>query len=69
MNRDELITKLEFYYKQKISVHIDTNENKYYNGLIIEFSDKLIILLDRIIGEVPITISEIRNLEKFKGVV
>ena len=67
MTREEMITKLDFYHEKKIAIHIDCLNGKYYNGLIIEIGDKLLVLLDRVVGEMPIPLSEIDNVEKYRG--
>lgn len=69
MERNELKGVLEFYYHKNIIIHIDTNDDKFYNGFIssINSLDKnLLILDDRKLGEVAIHIDNIKNLEKFK---
>lgn len=66
MGTNELYEKAEFYLKNKVTVHIETNGGRYYNGLIIECSDKHIILLDRVLGETFLLLSEIAILEKYK---
>lgn len=67
MKRDELKIKLKFYFEHKISIHIDTFDNKFYNGLIIELHENFFVLFDKISGDTPISYTEIRNLEKYKG--
>ena len=66
MKCDEMIEALEFYFNKRITIHIDTTDGSFYNGLIIEFSDKMIVLNDRVLGEVAIAISDIKLLERFK---
>lgn len=63
-----MINLLYFYFSEKVKVHIDTLDNKFYNGLIIEFSDKMIIVNDRVVGEIPIMISNIKIIDKYKEV-
>jgi len=59
--------KIKFFFEHKITTHIDTINNSFFNGLIIECSDSLIILNDRVDGETPILISEIKNIQRFQG--
>ena len=58
--------RLNFYFKNKITVHIVNNNEQFYNGLIIEISDKHLILLDRVLGEVFIDYREIKIIEPYK---
>ena len=58
--------KLEFYYNEKIKVHIvlmrevSPGKKSWINGEIVRKpSDRLWIILDRKIGEVRVSISEI----------
>jgi len=66
MKDNEMIEVLEFYFNRKITIHIDTFSDAFYNGLILEFSKTMIVIDDRILGEVPISISDIKVLERFK---
>jgi len=63
----ELDKMINFYMNNKIGVHIETVSDKFYNGLILENSNKHIVLLDRKIGEIFILLSEIKLIEKFLG--
>jgi len=67
MKIDELKIKLQFYFEKKISIHIDTFESRFHNGLILEMHDNFFVLLDKVKGETPISFTEVRNLEKYKG--
>lgn len=60
------IEKIEFYQDNKIKIHIETRDLQFYNGLIIEHSDKHLIILDRYVGQVFIYFQEITSFEKFK---
>jgi hypothetical protein len=63
----ELTKMIDFYQQNKTQVHIEILSGKYYNGLILENSEKHIIILDRVIGEVFLLLSEIKIIEKFMG--
>jgi len=60
--------KIRIYFEQKIKIHIDCYNGRYYNGEVIEFNpDKgFIILKDRVLGEMPIMFEDIQNIEKYK---
>lgn len=62
---NEFENKAQFYFSKKITVHIETYRDKFYNGLIIEISKDLIILNDRVLGEIPISFNEIKVIDKF----
>ena len=66
MEMNELKEKVEFYLTNKISVHIETYSNRFYNGLVLECSNKHLLLLDKVLGKIYITFSEIIILEKNK---
>jgi len=66
MREEELKAKVEFYCTHKISVHIETDKSRFYNGLIAEYSDKSLVLRDRIIGDIFIMFSEIIIFDKDK---
>jgi len=68
MIMNEMKQKAKFFFEHKTTIHIDTSNGSFYNGLIIELSDSLLIIHDRIVGETPILISEIKILEKFREV-
>ena len=58
--------KVDFFFKHKIQVHIVLQNNQFYNGLILEHSDKHLVLFDRVVEKVFIFYSEIDKLENFK---
>ena len=66
MERDEMINVLNFYFERSIIIHIDTNDGKFYNGIVKSVKDDLLILDDRVLGEVAISIPNIQNLERYK---
>lgn len=58
--------KAWFFFEHKISAHIDTLSNSFYNGMIIKCSENILIINDRVLGETPIAFSEIKSIEKFR---
>lgn len=66
--KEQKETKIEFFFEEKLKVHIDCFSGRFYNGGIIEINSKkcFIILNDRVIGETPIMFEEIKNIEKMK---
>ena len=56
------------HFKNKINVHIVKTDEQFYNGLILEHSDKHLILFDRVVGKVFVFYSEIKKLDNFKEV-
>ena len=63
---NDMIEKVNFFLDKKISVHIEKVNGQWFNGLILECSNKHLILLDRVVGEVYITFIEIIKLEPYK---
>ena len=64
---NEMKKKAQFYFENKITIHIDTKDKQFYNGLIIEISETSLIINDRVLGEVYVSFYEIESLEKFRG--
>ena len=64
---DELMDMLDFFFKKRVTIHIDTFGDSFYNGLIIEMHEKFLVINDRVVGETPVLFSEIKILERFKG--
>lgn len=67
MDTNELKDKAKFLFDRKIITHVDTKDRSYYNGLIIELHETFIVLLDRVLGETPISFSEIKSIDRYKG--
>jgi len=64
MNEINDVTK--FLFEKQVTVHIDTLDNDFYNGLIIELHQTFIVVNDRVLGLTPIAFSEIKNIERFR---
>lgn len=58
--------KAEFYLSRKTNIHIKKENGQFYNGLIIECSDTHLIILDRVLGEIFVSFSEIKKVEPYK---
>lgn len=66
MGNDKILEKVEFYFKNKTLVHLEKENGQWFNGLILEHSDKHLILVDRVVKEVFIFFDEIIKLEPYK---
>ena len=53
----------KFYKNEKISVHITTNEKRFYNGIIIEINENNLIIDDEKLGKVFLFLTEIKFIE------
>lgn len=69
-----LTDKLQFFFEEKIEVHfklhrrLPTGEPVFLNGLIKERSNERVWLLqERKLGEIRISISEIKSVEEARG--
>ncbi len=60
--------KVEFFFKNKIKVHLMKEDRQFYNGLILEHSDKHLIMNDRVVGEVFVFYSEINKIDNYKEI-
>lgn len=58
--------KTRFLFENKITVHVDTKDGDFFNGLIIEFHETFFVINDRVLGLSPIAFSEIKNIERFR---
>ncbi len=58
--------KVEYFYHNKIRVHISKKNGFFHNGIILEFQSDLIILDDEKNGATPIYFLEILEIEKRK---
>lgn len=67
MKNDEINDVATFLFNKKITSHIDTKDGGFFNGLIIELHKNFIVLRDRFHGNMPISFSEIKVIEKFRG--
>ena len=65
---NEIINKARFFFEEKITTHVDTLGNSFFNGLIIELHETQIIINDRVLGLTPIAFSEIKTIETFREV-
>lgn len=63
---NELTKRAHFYFQNKTIVHIETNQRRFHNGLIVEISKDHLILLDKFAGEIILFFSEILILDKYK---
>jgi hypothetical protein len=59
--------KLQFYKEQNAPVHITLGyfpKAKFHNGLIKEIKEDSFILVDEVVGDLPIYFSEVRDIDK-----
>lgn len=56
--------QISYFKDNKISVHIEKNNTRFYNGLILEFNGDMLILDDEVLGAIPIMLIEIKFIEK-----
>jgi hypothetical protein len=67
MERNELLQLANFFFEKRITVHIKTEGDSFYNGLIIEIvGEDYILINDRMLGETPVAFSQIKRLERFR---
>ncbi len=55
--------KLVYFYENKILVHFKDLEDIFYNGLILNLDreGQILILNERVKGEIPITLEDIKS--------
>ena len=65
METNERTNKLISYFKEnKICVHIEKTNGRFYNGSILELEGDMLILNDEKLGAIPIYLIEINFIEK-----
>lgn len=64
--KEEIIEKTKFYFDNFIKVHIETNSNRWYNGIIKSIEKEYILVDDRKEGIIEIFFSEIKMVERFR---
>jgi hypothetical protein len=65
MKVSEVKTIAEFLFLNKINTHIDTFDERFYNGHILVFKEEIIIIDDRVLGQIPLAFSTIKFIRKF----
>jgi len=55
--------KLSHYASKELVVHITCTEGRFYNGVIVDVNDVRIIFLDERLGEMYISLKEIKDVE------
>ncbi len=58
--------QISYFKDNKIPIHIEKNNGRFYNGLILEFEGDMIILDDEKLGAISIYFIEIKFIEKRK---
>ena len=64
---EEMIKRAEYFFKDKLLVHIKTKKGGFYNGIIKEMSADFFILNERLLGEMPIFFLEIERIEPYNN--
>ena len=59
--KDSLI----YYKDEETVVHVVLRNRRFYNGLILEIRDTLLIFNDNKIGKIPISLKDIYLIETF----
>ncbi len=66
-NAELIREKVDFYFKQKILVHINLKINKeFLNGSIREVSDDFFMLDERVRGIIPVFFLGVYNIKELK---
>ena len=61
---ERTIREISYFKDNNLAVHIEKNNGRFYNGLILELQGDMIILDDEKLGAIPIYFIEIKFLEK-----
>lgn len=61
--------KLDFFYDEKMAVHIAKHNREFLNGVLVERkSDEIFVLEESKKGKVTIFVSEVFDVTEFRGV-
>lgn len=63
---NDMIEIAKFLFDKRITTHVDTTDGSFYNGLIIELSDTMLVINDRMLGETPILFSNIKLINRWR---
>ncbi len=62
--------KLLYFFENKIKIHFKDLDNIFYNGLILDLSEKklTLVLQERVRGNIPILLEQIKtdSIEEFR---
>ena len=56
--------QISYFKDNKVAVHIQKKNERFYNGIILEFEGDMLILDDEKLGAIPIYLIEIKFIEK-----
>ena len=62
----KILNEVLYLNEYEKKVHIITNEKRFYNGFIIDFTNSYLLLDDRIKGLIKIIYSDIYKIEEYK---
>lgn len=65
MNNSNVRHALQMYHSEKSMVHLVLLNRRFYNGLILEIKEEVIILHDNKIGRIFVPINDIYLIENF----
>ena len=64
---NEMNEKLEFFRTREIKVHLELNNGRFYNGMIVEFeTENVVVFNDRVCGMLHIFLTDIKLIEEFR---
>jgi hypothetical protein len=58
--------KIELFFTHKINVHIETEDGRFHNGLILELGSDFLLMQERVLGQTFVLFSQIKLVEPYK---
>lgn len=60
--------KLQYYFEEKLEIHLSCGSDRFYNGVIFEINleKEFILFNDNKLGVVPVLFEEITKIEPFR---
>lgn len=70
-NERRIKEKLQFFYDEKIEVHIERKDRDFWNGILVKPKDdskNVWVFQEKKLGEVHLFVVDIYDVDEFRGV-
>jgi len=63
MENETNYDKAKVYCSNEIVVHVTLSSRKFYNGIIVEVKPKFLLIVDEVLGKIPVFFIEVDKIE------